>query len=204
VRTYVNTYGVSDVVLERLVDKLLGRSSFVGRSPVDPFWRQVGHEAVEVPTRAVIFDLDGVIVSTDAMHYAAWKSIADDEGIAAGTGAGDRLRGVSRMECLEIILELAAHLYSQAEKQALADTKNARYRELLEGLSAADVSHEVSFVLKALRARGIKLAVGSSSRNTPLIWVRSWLHSLMVSKPQVRSRPNGMPQTCPVVSTSTA
>jgi beta-phosphoglucomutase len=119
--------------------------------------------------RAVIFDLDGVIVSTDAMHFQAWKSIAEDEGIYFDERINDRLRGVSRMESLEIILERAARSYNDAEKQALADTKNARYVELLKGLTPDDVPEDVTRVLAALRARGVKIAVGSSSRNTPLI-----------------------------------
>lgn len=122
--------------------------------------------------RAVVFDLDGVIVSTDAMHYQAWKSVADDEGIYFDEQINNRLRGVSRMESLDIILERASHPYSGAEKQALADTKNERYRELLKGLKPGDVPTDVRQVLQALRAEGIKIAVGSSSRNTPLILER--------------------------------
>lgn len=119
--------------------------------------------------RAVIFDLDGVIVSTDAMHYQAWRSIADDEGIYFDEKINNRLRGVSRMESLEIILERAAKEYTEAEKQTLAETKNSRYVELLQGLSPSDVPEEVTTVLRTLRTEGIKIAVGSSSRNAPLI-----------------------------------
>ena len=119
--------------------------------------------------RAVIFDLDGVIVSTDAMHYQAWKSVADDEGIYFDQEINHRLRGVSRMESLEIILERAPREYSEAEKQALAETKNSRYVELLGALTPAAVPPVVLEVLAELRARGIKIAIGSSSRNTPLI-----------------------------------
>lgn len=119
--------------------------------------------------RAVIFDLDGVIVSTDAMHYQAWKSIADDEGIYFDEIINHRLRGVSRMESLEIILERSTRSYSPAEKQALAETKNGRYVVLLENLTPEDVPHDVLRVLAVLKAGGIKIAVGSSSKNTPLI-----------------------------------
>ena len=122
--------------------------------------------------RAVIFDLDGVIVSTDAMHYRAWKSIADSEGIYFDEYINNRLRGVSRMESLEIILERATREYSDAEKRGLAETKNARYVELLEGLTPGDVPEEVATVLETLKANGVKIAVGSSSRNTPLILKR--------------------------------
>ncbi len=120
-------------------------------------------------TQAVIFDLDGVIVFTDAMHYQAWKSIADDEGIFFDQEINHRLRGVSRMESLDIILERAPREYSEAEKLDLAETKNARYVELLRTLGPEAVSPEVLRVLNELRERGIKIAIGSSSRNTPLI-----------------------------------
>jgi beta-phosphoglucomutase len=129
----------------------------------------MGHAAVGVETRAVIFDLDGVIVSTDVMHYQAWKSVAGDQGIYFDEQINNRLRGVSRMESLDIILERAPRTYSAAEKQILAETKNARYVGLLQDLSPSDVPEEVTMVLGALRAAGIKIAVGSSSRNTPLI-----------------------------------
>ncbi|MBN1631182.1 MAG: beta-phosphoglucomutase [Thermoleophilia bacterium] len=119
--------------------------------------------------RAVIFDLDGVIVSTDAMHYKAWKSIADGEGIYFDEEINNRLRGVSRMESLEIILERAAREYGEDEKRSLAETKNARYVELLKTLTPDAVPAEVSAVLGRLQTRGLKIAVGSSSRNTPLI-----------------------------------
>ncbi len=129
----------------------------------------MGHEAIAVAIRAVIFDLDGVIVSTDALHYKAWKTIADNEGIPFDELINNRLRGVSRMESLEIVLEKATRAYGEAEKRALAETKNARYVELLKGLSPDDVPVDVTMVLRALTAKGIKIAVGSSSRNTPLI-----------------------------------
>ncbi len=119
--------------------------------------------------QAVIFDLDGVIVSTDAMHYRAWKSIADDEGIFFDEEINHRLRGVSRMASLEVILEGATRKYGDSEKQALAETKNARYVELLKTLTPEAVPADVLQVLDALRGRGIKIAIGSSSRNTPLI-----------------------------------
>ena len=69
--------------------------------------------------KAVIFDLDGVLVSTDELHYQAWLQIARSEGISFDRTLNDRLRGVSRMQSLEIILERAGHGYAQKEKEAL-------------------------------------------------------------------------------------
>lgn len=121
----------------------------------------------------VIFDLDGVICFTDHYHYLAWKALADSLGIDFDESKNDRLRGVSRMESLEIVLEgYHGAPLSDAEKTALADRKNALYRQSLQTMSPKDLSDEVRDTLNALRAKGIKLAIGSSSKNTPLILER--------------------------------
>ncbi len=122
--------------------------------------------------KGVIFDLDGVICFTDRYHYLAWKTLADSLGIAFDAKKNDRLRGVSRMESLDIILEGTGTAFSDAEKQALADKKNSLYRELLQTMTPNDLSAEVRETLNVLRARGLKLAIGSSSKNTPLILER--------------------------------
>lgn len=115
--------------------------------------------------QAVIFDLDGVIVSTDDYHFRAWKRLADEEGIPFTREDNERLRGVSRMESLGIILEKAAKSYSDEEKHAMAERKNDYYRESLKDLSAADILPGVLPVLNTLQDRGVKIAIGSSSKN---------------------------------------
>lgn len=117
----------------------------------------------------VIFDLDGVIVSTDDCHYLAWQRMADEEGIDFNRQINDRLRGVSRMESLRIILERATKPYSDADKEAMAARKNAYYVALIQNLTPADILPGALDALTLLRAVGIKLAIGSSSRNTPVI-----------------------------------
>ena len=119
--------------------------------------------------KGVIFDLDGVIVTTDNCHYLAWKRMADEEGIEFNRDINERLRGVSRMDSLQIILERAHQTYTEAEKQAMAERKNAVYVELIGKLTPADILPGALAVLSTLRKRGIKIAIGSSSRNTPLI-----------------------------------
>jgi len=119
--------------------------------------------------KGFIFDLDGVIVSTDGLHYLAWKQMADKEGIYFDEKINNRLRGVSRMASLEIVLERAERVYTEEEKVALATYKNDVYRELLKSLTPADILPGVTEVLSGLRARGYKLAIGSSSKNTPAI-----------------------------------
>lgn len=122
--------------------------------------------------RGVIFDLDGVLVTTDELHYQAWQQVADQEGIYFDRTINHRLRGVSRMDSLEIILERATREYTPEEKMTMAHRKNNLYRELLQTLTPADVLPGVQTILAELRRRGVKMAVASSSRNTPLILSR--------------------------------
>lgn len=119
--------------------------------------------------KAFIFDLDGVIVFTDKLHYQAWKKIADDMGIYFDTTINNRLRGVSRAESLEIILERYNGTLSADQKIKLMNEKNNIYRELLATMTPSDVSDEVKQTLKELQDSGFKLAIGSSSKNTKFI-----------------------------------
>ena len=127
--------------------------------------------------KGVIFDLDGVLCSTDEYHFLAWKALAEKLGITDFTRKDNaRQRGVSRMESLEIVLEKAHKQYTQEEKLQFAEYKNNLYKEMLGRMSEADLSDDVRHTLLSLRARKIKLAVGSSSKNTPLILRRLGLH----------------------------
>lgn len=119
--------------------------------------------------KGIIFDLDGVICSTDKYHYLAWKEMADSIGVYFDEQINNRLRGVSRMASLEIILERSDKVYTQEEKEALAEQKNSIYRGLLKNMTPADLSDEVRTTLDALRAAGAKLSIGSSSKNTKTI-----------------------------------
>lgn len=119
--------------------------------------------------KGIIFDLDGVLVHTDKYHYQAWKMVADKMGIYFDETINNRLRGVSRMESLEIILEKYDGELTTVEKETIADTKNTYYRELLQQMTPADVTEEVRHTLDILRERGYKLAIGSSSKNARLI-----------------------------------
>ena len=103
--------------------------------------------------QAVIFDLDGVICFTDEYHYLAWKQMADSLGVYFDREINNRLRGVSRMESLEIVLERYEGPALSAERKAeLAAMKNDIYRESLAQMSPADLSDEVRSTLDGLRA----------------------------------------------------
>lgn len=120
--------------------------------------------------KAVIFDLDGVLVTTDELHFTAWKALADKLGINDFTKADNvRQRGVSRMASLEVVLEKTDRAFSEEEKLTLAEEKNEIYVRSLSALSETDVLSGANEFIDYLKSKGIKTAVGSASKNTPLI-----------------------------------
>lgn len=120
--------------------------------------------------KGLIFDLDGVIVHTDQYHYQAWKKLADRLGIYFDEDINNRLRGISRMESLDIILEnYHGNTLSIQDKEKLTDEKNTYYRSLLETMTSDHVPDVVKSTLAELKNRGFKLAIGSSSKNAKLI-----------------------------------
>lgn len=130
--------------------------------------------------QGVIFDLDGVLVSTDELHYQAWKKLADELGITDfNRGDNVRQRGVSRMASLEVVLEKGDKEYSEEEKVEMAERKNDYYKEMLQSLDDSAVLPGAFDTLKMLRDRGILTAVGSASKNAPLILEKTGLLPLI-------------------------
>lgn len=126
--------------------------------------------------KAVIFDLDGVLVSTDMLHYEAWKQLAERLGIHNFTLEDNvRQRGVSRMASLEVLLEKSDKVYSEEEKAELAEIKNRIYVESLSKLSEENVLPGAKEVIEFLKKQGIKTALGSASKNAPLILKKTGL-----------------------------
>ena len=125
--------------------------------------------------RGILFDLDGVLVDTDTLHYRAWSELAGRLGIPFTREQGDRCRGVSRMDSLEIVLEHSHRTYTQGEKEAFAREKNARYQQLLSALTPAHTLPGAREVLDRLHRRGYRLALASGSRNAGLILERTGL-----------------------------
>ena len=119
--------------------------------------------------QGVIFDLDGVICTTDEFHYLAWKALADKEGIPFDRETNNLLRGVSRMASLEIILRKASRSYTDEEKTALAAYKNDLYRDYLKQITPSDLDPDVLRTLQTLKDKGVRIAIGSSSKNTKTI-----------------------------------
>lgn len=119
--------------------------------------------------KGIIFDLDGVICHTDQYHYKAWKVIADELGIVFDQKVNNKLRGVSRMESLDIILNEGNVKLEAREKEELATRKNEEYRTYLNDMSPEDLDENVLETLKRLKEGKIQMAIGSSSKNASFI-----------------------------------
>lgn len=130
--------------------------------------------------KAAIFDLDGVLVTTDSLHYKAWKRLGEEIGITDFTKEDNiRQRGISRMASLEILLEKTDVKYTDTEKEELAERKNSYYRQSLENLTEKDVLPGAKEVLAFFKKHGIKTAVGSASKNAPIILEKTGLLPLL-------------------------
>jgi beta-phosphoglucomutase len=119
--------------------------------------------------KAAIFDLDGVVVYTDAYHYRAWKQLSDEQGWNFDESLNDQLRGVSRMASLQVILDHNGVDLPDDEKERLATEKNGYYKKLLESIDdSAVVAGSIEFI-RALRGQGLLIGLGSSSRNAQMV-----------------------------------
>lgn len=122
--------------------------------------------------KAVIFDLDGVLCHTDHLHYRAWKQLADRLGIPFDEALNNQLRGVSRMESLDIVLRAGGVEADLPQREQWAAEKNTVYATSLDTLTPEDLEPAVLSTLQTLRSRGLLLGVGSSSKNAPRILER--------------------------------
>lgn len=119
--------------------------------------------------KACIFDLDGVIVDTARYHYLAWKRLAEELGVPFNEADNERLKGVSRMQSLDIILELGGITLSQYEKEKLANKKNTWFVDYVERMVPDEIYPGVKQLLQNLRAKGIKVGLASSSKNAQTV-----------------------------------
>lgn len=119
--------------------------------------------------QACIFDLDGVIVDTAKYHYLAWKRLAKDLGIEFTERDNERLKGVSRMDSLEILLELGGKTFDMEAKLILAQKKNNWYTEYISKMDESEILPGVIEFLDMLRNSGIKISLGSVSKNATTI-----------------------------------
>jgi beta-phosphoglucomutase len=120
---------------------------------------------IDMAIELIIFDLDGVIVDTAKFHYQSWRSLANELDFDFSEEQNERLKGVSRMDSLNIILEIGGISRSMEEKQALAAQKNREYQKLISGMKKDDILPGVIRLIDQIEERGIKLALGSASKN---------------------------------------
>ena len=120
--------------------------------------------------KAVLFDLDGVITDTAEYHYLAWKALAEELGIeGVNRSFNEQLKGVSRDDSLQKILDLGQLTVSTEEFAELADRKNRNYVDMIQKVSPRDIYPGILELLRALREKGIKIALASASKNGPFL-----------------------------------
>lgn len=119
--------------------------------------------------KGLLFDLDGVIVDTAKYHFLAWSALADELDIPFSKSDNERLKGVSRMASFEIILELGNRTMSDAKKAACCQKKNDLYVSYIKKLEASELLPGVREFLTDAHKNGYKIALGSASKNAPLI-----------------------------------
>jgi beta-phosphoglucomutase len=124
-------------------------------------------------TIACIFDLDGVLVDTAVYHYQAWKKLANSLGFDFSHAQNEQLKGVNRMRSLDKILDWGGIVKSREEKEELAALKNTWYVDMINRMSASEVLPGSLELLQALHGQGIKIALGSASKNSALILERT-------------------------------
>jgi beta-phosphoglucomutase len=118
---------------------------------------------------AFIFDLDGVLVDTAKYHFIAWKKLADELGIPFTEHDNERLKGVSRMDSLDIILSIGGVILSDKKKVELADKKNLWFVDFVNNMSPDEIFPGVKDLLKSIKAKGFGVALASSSKNAPTV-----------------------------------
>ena len=125
--------------------------------------------------QACIFDLDGVIVDTAVYHYQAWKRLANELGFDFTEAQNERLKGISRMRSLELILEWGGIHKTAGEQQALATRKNEWYVEMINQMTPREILPGAKEFLEEVRSAGLKTALGSASKNSSAILERTGL-----------------------------
>lgn len=126
--------------------------------------------------QGAIFDLDGVLVDTAKYHFLAWQDLAERLGITFTPQDNERLKGVSRMASLDILLSLGDKTYTDEEKEQFAAEKNKLYVSYVSKMDASEILPGVADFLAHIKARGVKIALGSASKNSPLIMKNTGLN----------------------------
>lgn len=128
---------------------------------------------------AVIFDLDGVLTDTAELHYQSWQQTADRLGLRFDRAANEALRGLGRAESLRLLLGAHWDDFSAAQRQSLMDEKNADYLRRVDEMTPADLFPGARELLEALRARGVRVAIASGSKNADAVIERLSIRELL-------------------------
>jgi beta-phosphoglucomutase len=140
--------------------------------------------------RACIFDLDGVLVDTAKYHFLAWKRLADQLGIPFTEKDNELLKGVSRMDSLEIILELGNRKLDEEKKHGYATLKNNWYVEYISKMTPDEILPGCVEFISELRNADIRVAIGSASKNTPMILDRVGIKELFDANIVSKAKPD--------------
>lgn len=144
--------------------------------------------------QSVIFDLDGVLCYTDMLHYKAWKTICDEHAFKFTEEDNLRLRGVSRSDCVDIILKLQEKVPANFDALAFTSQKNTLYVSLLHDIKHDLLGMDTMLVLSQLKERGIKIGLGSSSKNALLIvdrlGIRDYFDAIVDGSILTKSKPS--------------
>ncbi|MFD1021247.1 beta-phosphoglucomutase [Thalassobacillus hwangdonensis] len=143
--------------------------------------------------KGIIFDLDGVITDTAEYHYLAWKQLAEDLGIPFDRTFNEKLKGISRMESLEIILEEGNITLSEEEKQRQAAQKNEHYKTMIEKITPDDLLPGVKSFMEEAKAAGLKTALASASKNAQAVIERLEVTHLLDSVVDAATVKQGKP-----------
>lgn len=145
--------------------------------------------------KGFVFDLDGVIADTSVYHSKAWHQLADELGVQWSEDLANNLKGVSRMDSLELILKTGGkeNDYTQAEKEHYATKKNTNYLELLKGMDSSAILPGISDFLKSLEESNYKLSLASASKNSPLVLKQLGLDQYFSEKVDPSTLKHGKP-----------
>ncbi len=144
--------------------------------------------------KAFIFDLDGVIVDTAKYHFICWKQLADDLGIPFTEKENELLKGVSRVNSLELILKLGQQTLPQAEKDHLLVEKNDNYLKYISKMTSDEILPGVADFIAQLKAKNIPTALGSASKNArtilQVLHIESWFDAVVDGTNVTKAKPN--------------
>lgn len=163
-------YFIDDTPTNILAAKALGWEGYVFHGSVKKLREDLKqYNILNEKVSAVIFDLDGVLLSTDKQHYTAWKKLAEHLNIPFGHEDYEEFRGVSRYACMQIMERIGNKQWSEPERRRLGDIKNNWYKEELENLDSSALLPGAVKLIDSLKAQGVLVAVGSSSQNAGTI-----------------------------------